>query len=91
MFWVLILSLLGVSIIAAYRGFNLLNWTVGMALVLVGFAIFTNVSTLAIIVLSVLFAAVAVPLNSKPLRRKWLSAPFLTVYRTMLPTLSDTE
>jgi len=91
MFWVLILSLLGVSIIAAYRGFNLSNWTISMALVLVGFAIFTNVSTLAIIVLSVLFAAVAVPLNFKPLRRKWLSAPFLALYRKMLPTLSDTE
>jgi len=91
MFWVLILSLLGVSIIAAYRGFNLLNWTISMALLLVGFAIFTNVSTAAIIVLSILFAAVAVPLNFIPLRRKWLSAPFLTVYRKMLPTLSDTE
>ena len=91
MFWVLILSLLGVSITSAYRGINLRNWTIGMALVLVGFAIFTNVSMLAIVVLSVLFAAVAVPLNYKPLRRKWLTAPFLAVYRKMLPTLSDTE
>ena len=63
MFWILILSLLGVSITAAYRGFNLLNWTMGMALVLVGFAIFTSVSTAAIIVLSVLFAAIAIPLK----------------------------
>ncbi len=46
---------------------------------------------LAIVALSVLFAAIAVPLNFKPLRRKWLSAPFLAVYRKMLPTLSDTE
>ena len=36
MFWILILALLGLSIIAAYRGINLLNWTIGMALVLVG-------------------------------------------------------
>ncbi|MDH4019457.1 MAG: acyl-CoA dehydrogenase [Xanthomonadales bacterium] len=91
MFWVLILSLLGVSIIAAYRGFNLRNWTISMALVLVGFGIFTNISTVAVIVLSVLFAAIAVPLNFTPFRRKWLSAPFLEVYRKMLPTLSDTE
>jgi acyl-CoA dehydrogenase len=91
MFWILILGLLGFSITAAYRGINLLNWTLGMALVLAGFAIFTSVSTLAIVALSVLFAAIAIPLNYKPLRRQWLSAPFLAVYRKMLPTLSDTE
>ncbi len=91
MFWILIFGLLGLSVTAAYRGITLLNWTIGMVLVLVGFAIFTNVSMLAIVALSVLFAAVAVPLNFKPLRRKWISAPFLAVYRKMLPTLSDTE
>jgi len=91
MFWILILSMLGLSITAAYRGMSLLNWTLGMALVLVGFAVFTSVSMLAIIALSFLFAAIAVPLNYKPLRRQWLSAPFLAIYRKMLPTLSDTE
>ena len=91
MFSILILSLLGLSITAAYRGINLLNWTLGMALVLAGFAIFTSVSTLAIVILSVLFAAVAIPLNFKPLRRQKITAPFLAMYRKMLPTLSDTE
>jgi len=91
MFWILILSLLGLSITAAFRGINLLNWTLGMALVLAGFTAFTSVSILAIIILSVLFAAVAVPLNVKSLRRRWLSEPFLVIYRKMLPTLSDTE
>jgi len=91
MFWILILSLLGLSITAAYRGMNLLNWTLGMALILAGFSIFTSVSILAIVVLSVLFAAIAIPLNFIPLRRKRLSAPFLAIYRKMLPTLSDTE
>jgi len=91
MFWVLIFSLLGLSITAAYHGINLLNWTLGMALVLAGFTAFTSVSTLAIILLSVIFAAIAVPLNVKSLRRQWLSAPFLVMYRKMLPTLSDTE
>jgi acyl-CoA dehydrogenase len=91
MFWILILSLLGFSITAAYRGMNLLNWTLGVVLVLAGFAVFTSVSILAIVILSVIFAAVAVPLNFKPLRRQKLTAPFLAMYRKMLPTLSDTE
>jgi len=87
----MIMGLLGFSVFAAYRGFKPLNWTICMAAVLVGFAVFTNVPTLAIVIFSVLFAAIAIPLNIKPLRRQWLSAPFLAVYRTMLPTLSDTE
>jgi len=91
MFWILILSLLGFFFFFAYRGIKLLNWTLGMALVLAGFAAFTGVSTLAIIFLSVLFAAIAVPLNVKSLRQRWLSEPFLVMYRKMLPTLSDTE
>jgi acyl-CoA dehydrogenase len=91
MFWILIFSLLGLSITAAFRGMNLLNWTLGMALVLAGFAVFTSVSTPAVIILSVIFAAFAIPLNFKPLRRRRLSAPFLAMYRKMLPTLSDTE
>jgi len=91
MFWILILCLLALSVTAAYRGINLFNWTLGFALVLVGFAVFTSVSALAIIVLSILFAAVAVPLNVKSMRRRWLSEPFLAVYRKMLPTISETE
>ena len=91
MFWIMILGLLGFSIIAAYRGINLVNWTIGMALILVGFAVFTSVSILAVAALAILLAAIAIPLNVKSLRRKWLSAPFLAVYRKMLPTLSDTE
>ena len=90
MFWIMILCLLGLSVTAAFRGINLLNWTLGMALVLVGFAVFTDVSLLATVILSVLFAAVAVPLNFKPIRRQYLSKPFLAIYRKMLPTLSDT-
>ncbi len=91
MFWILIASLLGLSVTAAFRGVNLLNWSLGMALILTGFTAFTNVSTPAVIVLSVLLAAIVVPLNIKPLRRSWLSEPFLALYRKMLPTLSDTE
>ncbi len=91
MSWFLILSLLGFSLTAAFRGFKLLNWTMGMALLLTGFAYFTSVATAVVIVLSILFTAIAVPLNVTSWRRRWLSGPFLAVYRKMLPTLSDTE
>jgi acyl-CoA dehydrogenase len=91
MFWMMIMVLLGFSVLAAYRGFKLLTWTIGVVVVLAGFAMYTNVPTLGVAVISVLFAAIAIPLNILPIRRKWLTAPFLAIYRKMLPTLSDTE
>ncbi len=91
MFWVMILSLLALSVTAAFSGFKLLNWTLGMAGTLAGFAVFTSVSLAAVIIISILFAAIAVPLNVKSIRRRWLSDPFLAIYRKMLPSLSDTE
>ena len=91
MFWILILSLLGVSLVAAYRGVQLLPWTVAMAITFAGFAFFTNISVTAIAILSVIFAAIAIPLNYTPLRLRWMTQPFLDMYRKMLPTLSETE
>lgn len=91
MFWMLILSLLGVSLTAAFRGIRLIPWTAAMTAVLAGFAVFSSISTLAMVFLSVLFAAIAIPLNYKPIRRRWLSEPFLTMYHKLLPTLSETE
>ncbi len=61
----MILGLLGFSTVAAYRGINLVNWTIGMALILVGFAVFTSVSILAVAALTILLAAIAIPLNVK--------------------------
>ena len=91
MFWIMIFSLLALSVTAAFSGMKLLNWTLGMAAVLLGFAFFTSVSITAVVTLSVLFAAIAAPLNVKSIRQRWLSDPFLTIYRKMLPTISDTE
>ncbi len=91
MFWILILCLLAISLVAAYHGWKLLHWTLGVVVVLAGFGFFTSVSTTAVAVLSIIFAVVAIPLNFKPLRRQRMTAPFLAIYRKMLPTLSDTE
>jgi len=91
MFWILIVALLAVSIAAAYHEMRLLPWTVAIAATLVGFALFTDVSIIAITLLAIVFAAVAVPLNIDSLRREKLSKPFLDLYRKMLPALSDTE
>jgi len=91
MFWILILCLLTLSLASAYHGWKLSRWTLGMVVILAGFGFFTPVSSLAVVILAVLFAVFAIPLNFKPLRRQRLTAPFLTIYRKMLPNLSETE
>lgn len=91
MFWILLLSLLGISLTAAFRGVRLLPWIMAMTAALAGFAFLTTVSSLAIIALSVIFAAIAIPLNYLPVRQQWFSKPFLDMYRKMLPNLSETE
>ncbi len=91
MFWTLVLGLLGISVVAAFIGMNLLNWTLVIVAVLTVVAFFTNVSALTVVTVSVLLAAVIVPLNVLPLRRRWLSEPLLAVYRKLLPDISATE
>lgn len=91
MFLILILSLLLVSLAAAYHGLRLVLWTALMAATIVGFGFFTDVSMLGLVLTAIVFAAIAIPLNVESLRQSWLSKPFLDLYRKMLPTLSETE
>lgn len=91
MSWILIATLLAVSLAAAYHGMRLLLWTISMAATLVGFAFFTDISSMAIAIVSVVLGAVAIPLNIDILRKERLSKPFLDIYRKMLPALSHTE
>ncbi|MDX1269157.1 MAG: acyl-CoA dehydrogenase family protein, partial [Oceanisphaera sp.] len=91
MFLMLLVCLLALSVTAAFRGWKLLNWTLGVVVVLAAFAFLTPVSKVGLVVLALLFAVVAIPLNYKPFRRQRLTRPFLAMYRKMLPAISDTE
>lgn len=91
MFWILILSLLAASLAAAYHGLKLLPWTATLAAILIGFAFFTDISTIAVVLTAIVVAAITIPLNVDSLRQGWLTKPFLDLYRKMLPTLSETE
>ena len=84
------LLLLVAGAIAAYFRTSLKTWVilsaVGLALALVAKA-----SVLATVIAAALLALVAVPLLNTALRRRRITAPLLTVYQKMLPTLSETE
>ena len=91
MTWLLLLTLLAVSLASAFRGVPLRTYTIAVAVVLVGFALFTGVSGLALSLTALVLAAVLIPLNVPVWRQQLISAPFLKQYRRMLPTLSKTE
>ena len=91
MTWLLILTLLTISLVCAFYGTSLIAWTIAMAVGIVAFGATGTVSLLSLAVITVVFAAVAVPLNVLPWRQQFISAPFLKQFRRMLPEISETE
>ena len=91
MIWLLLLTLLGISLVCAFYGTSLLVWTGAMAAGIVVLGATGSVSFLGVLTIALLFAAIAVPLNVKPWRQQLISGPFLSQFRRMLPEISETE
>jgi acyl-CoA dehydrogenase len=91
MIWLLLLTLLGISLVCAFYGTSLLVWTGAMAAGIVIIGATGSVPFLGLLIVTLLFAAIAVPLNVKPWRQQLISAPFLAQFRRMLPEISETE
>ena len=91
MIWLLLLTLLGISLVCAFYGTSLLVWTGAMAAGIVLLGATGSVPFLGLLSITLLFAAIAAPLNVKPWRQRLLSGPFLTQFRRMLPEISETE
>lgn len=91
MTWLLILTLVAISLASAFYGVTLLAWTVAMAAGIVIFGATGTVPLVPLAIIAVLFAVIAVPLNFKPWRQQFISGPFLKQFRAMLPEISETE
>ena len=91
MTWLLLLTLLGISLASAFYGTSLLMWTIAMAAGILVLAATGSVPFLSLAIIALLFAVIAIPLNVKPWRQQLISAPFLRQFRRMLPTISETE
>lgn len=91
MIWLLLLTLVGISLGCAFYGAKLLVWTGAMTAGLVIFAATGAVPLLGLLTIALLFAAVAAPLNVRAWRQQLISGPFLNQFRRMLPDISETE
>jgi acyl-CoA dehydrogenase len=91
MSWLLVLSLIGISLACAFLGARLVTWTAALVVTFALFAISGLAGITALVITGLLLAAILVPLNLGPIRKQLITEPFLRQYRKMLPTLSDTE
>jgi len=91
MTWLLLLTLLGISLACAFYGTSLLLWSAAMSAGIVVLAATGSVPLVPLIVIAAIFALIAVPLNVRPWRQQLISAPFLRQFRRMLPDISETE
>lgn len=87
-FWFLLFF--GGAIYLAYNRVGLLSSTVAMGGILLAYTLFGDPHLLWLLVLFLLFGLLVFP-NLLELRREKLTRPALAMYRTMLPSMSDTE
>jgi len=80
----------GGGIVLAYNRVNLLVSTVFAGAALVAYTIYASWNIIWLLLLWLLFAVLIVP-NMREFRREKITRPALEVYRTLLPTMSDTE
>jgi len=66
-------------------------WTSAIAALLLLVSIADMQSAAVMTVSWLLFAAVFIPLNHVPLRRRYISKPVFSLFRSMMPPMSDTE
>ncbi len=85
-----LLLFIGGGIYLAYNRIGLFGSTIAAGAGLLAYSFFGNGSVLWLMLLWLLFGGIAV-LNVTEFRREKITRPALKIYRTMLPTMSDTE
>ncbi|MGV6853363.1 MAG: acyl-CoA dehydrogenase [bacterium] len=85
-----ILSIL-LGSLASFKRWTLQQWTITTALLLGIGTITATAPSTGLIILWLVFIAVALPLNHSKFRRNYITEPAMMFYRKITPTLSDTE
>lgn len=86
-----IFAFLVITTALAYNRASLKVWTLSLTIFLVLLTRFSSFSVFSQALFWILFLGIVIPLNISKLRFKYLSKPILTMYRKMMPTMSNTE
>ncbi|MBS0590486.1 MAG: acyl-CoA dehydrogenase [Proteobacteria bacterium] len=89
--WYPLLALLAASLTCAYFRSSLRTWTLAGFASLVAAGVLAGSHWFAIATTAFAFALIALPLNLDDIRRKYITAPLLAVYRKITPQISATE
>ncbi len=87
MIWIGIIIIL----VSAYLRLPLLLWSLLLGAGLVGFNFYTDAAMAQKTLLWIIYAAVIIPLNVKPLRRNFFSRIIYAAMKKIMPTISQTE
>eukprot|EP01026_Neomeris_dumetosa_P020562 TRINITY_DN182881_c0_g1_i1.p3 TRINITY_DN182881_c0_g1~~TRINITY_DN182881_c0_g1_i1.p3 ORF type:complete len:131 (-),score=10.88 TRINITY_DN182881_c0_g1_i1:27-419(-) len=82
-----LLTIIGAVGAVSYFRLQLMNATVAVAGALLVGSIIGYVGTLTWL----LFLVVAIPINVSSIRQQYISAPFLKIYKKIMPEMSSTE
>src|SRR3990167_5625822 len=87
--WIIIFIV--AMIVLAFQRASLSVWTIGLGVVLLLCSYFSKIHPALLTIFWIIFAAIFVPLNVRPLRRHLLSRLLFAFYRKVMPSLSETE
>lgn len=85
---ILFIAVVGVL---AYRRSSLWLWTGSILVYLLLLTFFSNAGVISLSLAWAVFLVLALPLNILPFRRQFITRPLLSIYRSVLPTMSRTE
>jgi len=88
-FWLILL--LAIVWGAAYLRWPIMIWTIAIAVYLEAWTYLYQPSTISLVLVWLLFAALVIPLNIPPLRRRLVNDRILTLFRHLMPKMSQTE
>jgi acyl-CoA dehydrogenase len=83
--------LISIILVSAYLRLPLLLWSLLLGAGLVGFNLFSDAALAHKTLLWIIYAAVIIPLNFKPVRRNIFSRVIYTAMKKIMPTISQTE
>ena len=82
---------LAVMMVLAFQRASLSVWTIGLGVFLLLCSYFSSFHPVVLGIFWIIYAAIFVTLNVRPLRRHLLSRALFSFYRQVMPSLSDTE
>jgi acyl-CoA dehydrogenase len=86
-----LIALLLTGLACAYFKTSITIWTGATAAVLLAFTVAGQPGWVVLTLFWLLFLAVAIPLNHRPLRRELITSHVLRLFQTMTPQISETE